>query len=111
MALTAKKVYALLIGKVNAMESKLKYPILYKGSVATSDLLPLSPSIGDMYNIEQKSVYGGAGMNVVWDGTIWDPLGAISDISDEQIQQAVNNYLAENPILPSITDDGVLILR
>ena len=109
MALTAKKVYALLIGKVSAMENKLKYPILYKGSVVTADLLPLSPSVGDMYNIEQKSIYGGAGMNVVWNGTSLDSLGSISDITDEQIQQAVNNYLTENPILPTVNDDGVLI--
>ena len=109
MALTAKKVYALLLSKVSDMENKLKYPIIYKGSVVTADLLPLSPSVGDMYNIEQKSIYGGAGMNVVWNGTSWDSLGPISDITDEQIQQAVNNYLTENPILPTVNDDGVLI--
>lgn len=109
MALTAKKVYALLLSKVSDMENKLKYPILYKGCVVTADLLPLSPSVGDMYNIEQKSIYGGAGMNVVWNGTSWDPLGSIGDITEEQVKEIISDYLNENPILPTVNDDGVLV--
>lgn len=109
MALTAKEVYALLLSKVSNMENKLKYPILYKGSVVTANLLPLSPSVGDMYNIEQKSIYGGAGMNVVWNGTSWDSLGSIGDITEEQVKEIISDYLNENPILPTVNDDGVLI--
>lgn len=109
MALTAKKVYALLLSKISNMENKLKYPILYKGSVVTADLLPLSPSVGDMYNIEQKSIYGGAGMNVVWNGASWDSLGSIGDITEEQVKEIISDYLNENPILPTVNDDGVLI--
>lgn len=90
-------------------ENKLKYPILYKGSVVTADLLPLSPSVGDMYNIEQKSIYGGAGMNVVWNGTSWDSLGSIGDITEEQVKEIISDYLNENPILPTVNDDGVFI--
>lgn len=110
MALTAKKVYAILNGKIKSMEEKLKQPIVYKGKVDTADLLPLSPSIGDMYNISQVSTYGGANTIVVWNGTIWDSFGSITDVTDEQIQEAVNQFLTQNPIAPTLTDDGVLIL-
>lgn len=110
MGLTAKKVYAILNGKIKSMEEKLKQPIVYKGKVDTADLLPLSPSIGDMYNISQTSIYGGTGTNVVWNGTAWDSLGSITDVTDEQVQEAVNQFLTQNPIAPTLTDDGVLIL-
>ena len=109
MALTAKKVYALLISRITVMESKLKYPVVYKGSVSSAELLPLSPSVGDMYNIESFSIYGGAGMNVVWNGTGWDPLGSIADVTDEQVQKAVNVYLEGHPAgSPTLNEDGIL---
>lgn len=81
MALTAKKVYAILKRQISDMEAKIKTPIIYRGTVATADLLPLNPSIGDMYNIEQKSIYGEAGMNVAWNGVVWDTMGAPIDMS------------------------------
>lgn len=81
MALTAKKVYAILKRQISDMEAKIKTPIIYRGTVATVDLLPLNPDIGDMYNIESKSVYGEAGMNVAWNGVVWDTMGAPIDMS------------------------------
>ena len=81
MALTAKKVYAILKRQISDMESQLNHPVRYKGTVATADLLPLNPAIGDMYNIESKSIYGGAGMNVAWNGVVWDTMGAPIDMS------------------------------
>lgn len=81
MALTAKKVYAILKRQISDMEAKIKTPIIYRGTVATADLLPLNPDIGDMYNIESKSVYGEAGMNVAWNGVVWDTMGAPIDMS------------------------------
>ena len=81
MALTAKKVYAILKRQISDMESQLNHPVRYKGTVATADLLPLNPAIGDMYNIEQKSIYGEAGMNVTWNGVVWDTMGAPIDMS------------------------------
>lgn len=81
MALTAKKVYAILKRQISDMEAKLKTPIIYRGTVATADLLPLNPDIGDMYNIESKSAYGEAGMNVAWNGVVWDTMGAPIDMS------------------------------
>lgn len=81
MALTAKKVYAILKRQISDMEVKLNSPVRYRGTVATADLLPLNPDIGDMYNIESKSVYGEAGMNVAWNGVVWDTMGAPIDMS------------------------------
>lgn len=81
MALTAKKVYAILKHQISDMEAKIKTPIIYRGTVATADLLPENPKIGDMYNIESKSIYGEAGMNVAWNGVVWDTMGAPIDMS------------------------------
>ena len=81
MALTAKKVYAILKRQISDMEAKLNSPVRYRGTVATADLLPLNPDIGDMYNIESKSVYGEAGMNVAWNGVVWDTMGTPIDMS------------------------------
>lgn len=47
MALTAKKVYAILKRQISDMEAKLNSPVRYRGTVATADLLPLNPNIGD----------------------------------------------------------------
>lgn len=84
MGLTAKKVYAILNGKIKKISgdvAELGTPLFYAGSVSTGDLLPLSPKIGAVYNIEQKSIYGEAGMNVAWNGSLWDPLGQTIDVS------------------------------
>lgn len=54
----------------------------YKGSVADASKLPTTGQVtGDVYNIESASKYGGAGMNVAWNGTEWDPLGEIFTIT------------------------------
>ena len=45
MALTAKKVYAILKRQISDMEAKIKTPIIYRGTVATADLLPLNPDM------------------------------------------------------------------
>lgn len=113
MALTAKKVYAILKHQISDMEAKLNSPVRYRGTVSTADLLPSNPDIGDMYNIEQKSIYGEAGMNVAWNGVVWDTMGAPIDMSlyftkeeaDTTIQSMVNEYLENNPIKPGATTE------
>lgn len=121
MALTAKKVYAILKRQISDMEAKIKTPIIYRGTVATADLLPLNPDIGDMYNIESKSAYGEAGMNVAWNGVVWDTMGApinmslyikSSELADWVKQQNKPTYTAEEvgalPVdtkIPSKTSD------
>jgi hypothetical protein len=113
MALTPKKVYAILKRQISDMESQLNHPVRYKGTVSTSDLLPLNPAIGDMYNIESKSIYGEAGMNVAWNGVTWGTMGAPIDMSlyftkeeaDTTIQNMVNEYFENNPIKPGATTE------
>lgn len=113
MALTAKKVYAILKRQISNMEAKLNSPVRYRGTVATADLLPLNPDIGDMYNIESKSVYGEAGMNVAWNGVVWDTMGAPIDMSlyltkeeaEAVIQRLVTEYFEKNPVKPGATTE------
>lgn len=113
MALTAKKVYAILKRQISDMEAKLNSPVRYRGTVATADLLPLNPNIGDMYNIECKSIYGEAGMNVAWNGVVWDTMGAPIDMSlyltkeeaETVIQRLVTEYFEKNPVKPGATTE------
>lgn len=80
----ADDVYAVLNGRIRKVTEQvagIATPLIYKGSVDTVDNLPVNPGIGWMYNIAQKSIYGEAGMNVAWTGTIWDTLGPIVDMS------------------------------
>lgn len=65
-----------------ALKTDISGMYKYKGSVATAAALPTSgQTAGDVYNIEAASTYGGAGMNVAWDGSKWDPLGEIFSIA------------------------------
>ena len=97
------------------MEAKLNSPVRYRGTVATADLLPLNPDIGDMYNIEYKSIYGEAGMNVAWNGVVWDTMGAPIDMSlyftkeeaEAVIQRLVTEYFEKNPVKPGATAEQV----
>lgn len=80
----ADDVYAVLNGRIKKVTEQvagIATPLIYKGSVDTVENLPANPEIGWMYNITQKSIYGEAGMNVAWTGTIWDTLGPIVDMS------------------------------
>lgn len=65
-----------------ATKSEITNMYKYCGSVASADKLPTTGQrVGDVYNIEAVSKYGGAGMNVAWNGTAWDPLGEIFTIT------------------------------
>lgn len=88
------------------MEAKLNSPVRYRGTVATADLLPLNPDIGDMYNIESKSIYGEAGMNVAWNGVVWDTMGAPIDMS-LYIKSSELADWAKQPQKPDYTADEV----
>lgn len=65
-----------------AKKSEITNMYKYCGSMASADKLPTTGQrTGDVYNIEAASKYGGAGMNVAWNGTAWDPLGEIFTIT------------------------------
>lgn len=56
----------------------------YKGKVATYSALPTTDQVaGDVYNVEAADATNGinAGDNVVWNGTDWDNLSGIVDLS------------------------------
>lgn len=59
-----------------ALKSDITSMYRYKGSVATIAALPSSGNTtGDVYNVEAS------GMNYAWDGTAWDSLGEIFQIT------------------------------
>lgn len=65
-----------------AKKSDITNMYVYKGSVADASKLPTTgQQVGWIYNLESASVYGGAGMNVAWNGEAWDPLGEIFTIT------------------------------
>lgn len=54
----------------------------YKGSVATASNLPTTGNVtGDVWDIQQTSTYGAPGTNVAWNGTAWDALGGLFEIT------------------------------
>ena len=58
--------------------------LLYKGTVATYAELPAEgQKVGDMYNVTaaDPSHDLNAGENVAWNGTSWDNLGGVTDLS------------------------------
>lgn len=66
-----------------------------KGSVDTFEKLPSSNLvIGDVYNVLAAFTINEkpypAGTNVVWDGTAWDPLGGIVDLSPYALATTVS---------------------
>lgn len=81
----ADKIYGVLMKYIKQLGDKFQQvssPIIFRGSVKNAELLPPSPLTGDMYNIEEKSIYGEAGMNVAWTGTAWDALGPAINMGD-----------------------------
>lgn len=69
----------------NAINNAVSSAYKYKGSVANQEALPESPDVGDVYNLEDT------GANVAWDGSKWDNLGMIIDLT---------GYLKESDFVP-----------
>lgn len=58
-----------------AINSAVSSAYKYKGSVATYSALPANPETGDVYDVQET------GMNYAWNGSAWDALGQLIDIS------------------------------
>lgn len=70
------------LSSIYAKKSDIVGMYKYKGSVADASKLPTSgQTVGDVYNIEAGSIYGAAGANVAWNGSAWDSLGEIFQIT------------------------------
>jgi hypothetical protein len=68
----------------------------YKGTVSTYGDLPSSgQTVGDVYNVETADATHGikAGDNVAWDGTAWDVLAGVVDLSNYVTITAMNTAL------------------
>lgn len=73
--------------KISDVEAKISSAVAtaykYKGSVANYTDLPTTDlSIGFVYNVENASPNNKAGENLAWNGTDWDRLGGLVDLTD-----------------------------
>ena len=67
-----------------ATKSEISAAFIYKGTKASYDLLPTTGNkVGDVWNITNADPTHGvkAGDNVAWDGSAWDVLGGVTDLT------------------------------
>jgi hypothetical protein len=78
-----------------AKKSDITSVYKYKGAISSINELNSveNPEVGDVYNIEQTD------MNYAWDGSKWDALGTLFDLS---------NYVTKDELPPQITVDTEL---
>ena len=65
------------------IDAKLTSAMHYKGTVANYAALPAEPETGDVYNVTAADSEHGikAGDNVAWNGSAWDVLSGVVDLS------------------------------
>ena len=85
-----------------ARKSDVASALKYKGSVASFSNLPTSPSIGDLYTVEDENV------NYAWDGEKWNKMGSGIDISNYYTKGEVNNLLSNYAEKSSIPVQGMI---
>lgn len=61
----------------------------YKGSVATYNDLPTNAKIGDLYNVEDT------GHNYAWNGTEWDVMSGVFDLSEYAKKEYVDTEVGK----------------
>lgn len=95
--------------------SKVWTAVNYKGQVADYDSLPVSPATWDMYNVVAAHTTAptfDAWTNVVWDGTGWDPMAPMIDLSnlvDKTSNQTIGwtKTFTTSPVVPAKSTDAV----
>ena len=80
--------------KITSLQTKLTAIFTYKGTKATyAELEEVeSPTVGDVYNVEEAHEGVPAGTNYVWNGTAWDALAGTVDLSG-YVQKEVGKQL------------------
>lgn len=68
-----------------ALKSDLTAVLVWKGTVATFEALPTDAKKGDVYHVEAKSA------EYAFDGTEWQELGSIVDLSDYYNKKAIDD--------------------
>ena len=86
----------------------------YKGQVADYASLPATPTTWDMYNVVAAHTTApkfDAWTNVVWNGTSWDPMAEMVDLSnlvDKTTNQTIwwTKTFSNEPVLPTKSTDA-----
>ena len=66
----------------------------YAGSITASQLPTSNQKVGQTYNLTDTSAYGPAGTNVAWNGTAWDALAGIVDLTPYLQISSIVDYTA-----------------
>ena len=85
-----------------AKKSDISSALKYKGSVASYSNLPSSPTVGDLYTVEDENV------NYAWDGEKWNKMGSGVDLSNYYTKTEVNNLLSNYAEKTSIPVQGMI---
>ena len=85
-----------------ARKSDIASALKYKGSVATYSNLPSSPSVGDLYTVEDENV------NYAWDGEKWNRMGSGIDISNYYTKEEIARLLEGKADKSSIPTVGMI---
>lgn len=91
--------------QVNAGLQSLTSAVKYRGSIASFSDVPTSgQEIGDLYNVkaaggtDSNGVAIKAGDNVVWNGSGWDDMAGIVDLSDYYKKTEINSAITSTTV-------------
>ena len=89
-----------------AKSADLTTALLYKGTVASyADLPTEDQKVGDVYNVTAADADHNlnAGENVAWNGTDWDNLGGVTDLSGK-VDKEAGKGLSANDFTDALKD-------